>query len=101
MRRLAFALILAAGCQKDPVKCEKGIRNYHQLVYWEQANAEIDAAPPAQRDALRKDKLAQFERDIERALPTVVSKCTSANSDDEVDCMIAAKTAAQAKACVN
>ena len=94
-------VLLVAACQGDPVKCEKGIRHYAELVYWEQADAEIAAAPAAQRDTLRKDKLAKFHHDMERGLPTVVSKCQTANSDAELDCMLAAKTAKQAKACVD
>ena len=93
-------LVLLLGCTRtDPDKCEKAIRNFAQLVYWEDAEKEIAAAPPDQREALRKDKLAKFERDLEKGITLDVSKCTSANFSDQVDCMIAAKTAKQARAC--
>jgi hypothetical protein len=100
MRSLCVLVLLPVlACKGDPVTCEKGIRNYAQLIYWEQADAEIAAAPETQRDALRKEKLAKFEHDMERGLDIVVSKCTSADSEDQVKCMIAAKTAKQAHDC--
>jgi hypothetical protein len=98
--RIAWIVIALTACKSDPVKCEQGIRNYAQLVYWDQADAEIAAAPVAQRDALRKDKLAKFQADMERGLQIEVSKCTSANFGSQIDCMNAAKTAKQAKACI-
>ena len=98
--RIVWLLALVACTRTDPEKCEKAIRNYAQLVYWEGAEKEIASAPADQRDALRKQKLSEFASSMEKGLALDVSKCTSANFSDQVDCMIAAKTAAQAKACV-
>ena len=92
-------LPLFAACKGDPEKCERAVRNYSQLVYWQQADAAIAAAPPEQREPLRKNKLAAFEAEMQRSLDTIVSKCTSANNDTQTNCMIEAKTAEQAKAC--
>ena len=100
MRRLVFVLVVGLGCHKgDPQKCEQACRNYAQLVFWQGATAAIEAAPTASRDDLRKQKLAEFSRSLETGIDTCTSKCLSANYDDDVDCMIAAKTADKIKAC--
>ncbi len=96
---LVFALVAAVGCKGDPQKCEAAVRNYASLVYWQGADAEIAAVPPEQRDALRKQKLAEFSANLEKGLQTLVTQCTSANNKDQINCMIEAKTADQAKAC--
>jgi hypothetical protein len=101
MRLVTFllAIAFAAGCQGDPQKCEQAVRNYASLIYWKQADKEIAAAPPDQREAMRKDKLAEFQAQLDKGLQTLVSQCTSANNKDQVNCMIEAKTAEQAKEC--
>ncbi|MDB4956148.1 MAG: hypothetical protein JWO36_3717 [Myxococcales bacterium] len=98
---LAVLAMLAglAACKGDPDKCERAVRNYSQLVYWQEADAEIAATAPDRREAVRKKKLAAFEAELQRSLDTIVSKCTSANNDDMTNCMIEAKTGEQAKAC--
>lgn len=105
--RIAFALLVSValgGCMKqcnaDPDKCEKACRNYAQLVFWEQADAEINAAPVEKRDELRKQKLAEFTKNMENGLPTCTSKCVSANNDTDMKCMLEAKSSKQVKACV-
>jgi len=100
MRLVTVLLVLAiAGCQGDPQKCEQAVSNYASLVYWKQANKEIDAAPADQREAMRKDKLAELQAQLDKGLQTLVSQCTSANNKDQINCMIEAKTAEAAKAC--
>jgi hypothetical protein len=96
---LCLAVVLAVGCKGDPQKCEKAIRNYATLVYWKKADAEIAAAPPEKRGELRQQKLAEFEQQMNKGLETLVTQCTSANNKEEVNCMIEAKTAEEAKAC--
>ena len=61
---------------------------------------EIAAAPADQRDALRKKKVAMFSNDLENGVDTCINQCTSANNDEQVDCMINAKTAAEASKCI-
>lgn len=100
---VALCFVFSAGCQSckgDPEKCDRAARNYFELVFWEKANAEIEKLPPAERDAARKKKMAELAVEIEKGIDLVVSKCVSANNPDEVDCLIAAKTAAAAKACI-
>src|SRR6267142_636322 len=96
----AIVLLVTFGCHGDPVKCEKACRNYAQLVYWKQADAEIAAVPPAQRDELRKQKLAKFTADLEAGVQYCTSRCVSARDDKDADCLIEAKTAEQAVSCV-
>jgi hypothetical protein len=100
--RSLFTLCLFAvlACKGDPVKCDQAVRNFHQLMFWEQANAEIDRAPPAQRDELRKQKAAELARNLDRWADLYTSKCTSANDERFTDCLIKAKTAGEARACV-
>ncbi len=94
------ASLLGIGCKGDPEKCEKACRNYAELIFWEKADAEISAAPVEQRDELRKQRLAEFTRNLENGLNTCTSKCLSANKEEDINCMMGAKTAKQAKACV-
>lgn len=102
-RLLGFVIVVAvgAGCKGDPETCEKAVRNYATLVYWEEADAQIAAAPADQREMLKKAKLGLFERKMSEGINLLVSQCVSANNDDQVDCMINAKTAAEAKACAD
>lgn len=104
MRWLAVVCFVCfAGCQSckgDPEKCDQACRNYAELVFWDGANAEIDKLPVAERDAARKQKLAEFARNLERGIDLCTSKCVSANNTDDMKCMIAAKTAKAVKACV-
>ena len=103
MRCLLAVLVLfgfAAACKGDPAKCEKAARNYFTLVFWEKAEADIAAAPPEKRDELRKDLQAKFSVELEHNIDVVVSKCMSANNDDDVACLIDARTAKRAKECL-
>ncbi len=100
MRWLVVAIAIF-GCKGNPEKCDKACRHYADLVFWQKADAEIAAAPPEQRDALRKQKLAKFTADLEKGITMCSSQCVSASgfSDSQVDCLINAKTAEQAKEC--
>jgi hypothetical protein len=100
---VALFFVFMAGCQAckgDPEKCDRACRNYAELVFWDQANVEIDQLPVGERDAARKQKLAEFARNLERGIDLCSSKCVSANNTDDMNCMIEAKTAKAAKACV-
>ena len=97
---LVSTLVLALGaCKGDPVKCDQGCRNFATLAYWKTADAEIAAAPPEERDALRKRHLGRFENKLASGVDLCVSQCKSAGNTEQIDCMIAAKTADQALAC--
>jgi hypothetical protein len=94
-----FATLAIAGCKGDPEKCDKACRNYAELIYWDKANVEIEAAPVEKRDELRKQKLAEFTKNLELGINTCSSKCLSANNDDQTKCLLEAKTAKDARAC--
>ena len=98
---LALALLALGACKGDPVECEKACRNYATLKYWEKADAEIAALPEDQQAAARADKEAKLEGELEQGMNFCVASCTSANNDDQNACLIAAKTVAEAKACVD
>jgi hypothetical protein len=97
--RLALVFALLCACKGDPVKCDQGCRNYATLVYWKNADAKIAAAPPDQRDALRKHLLGKFDSELENGVDMCISQCQSANNAADVECWIGAKTADQALAC--
>jgi len=98
---LLFALSLTAwlGCG-NAADCDRGCRNYYQLHYWEEANAEIAKAPEAEREALRKQKLVDLEERTNAGIQLCIKQCTTAASKDEIKCMIAARTAPEAKKCI-
>jgi hypothetical protein len=98
--RLAVVLgLLLCACKGDAKKCEQMCRNYFTLTYWKQADVELAAAPPEQRDAVRKRQTGEFDSRLGNGLDLCVTKCRSANNDDDMECMLAAKTADQAIAC--
>ncbi|MBS1121748.1 MAG: hypothetical protein H6Q90_3976 [Deltaproteobacteria bacterium] len=100
MRAVLLLTVLAlTACKGDPVKCEQASRNFATLTYWSKANAEIAKLPPEQRQAMRKRKLGDFTNELETRIDLIVSQCQSANNEEQIDCMIAAKTAEQALAC--
>ena len=100
---VALSFVFMAGCRSckgDPEKCDQMCRHYAELVFWEEANAEIEKLPVEQRDAARKEKMAKFSRNLAAGVDMCTSKCVSANHKQDVDCVIAAKTATEAKACM-
>jgi hypothetical protein len=100
---VALCFVFSTGCQSckgNPERCDRAARNYAELVYWEGANAEIAKLPAEQRDAARKQKMAEFAANMSKGIDLVVSKCVSANNKDQVDCMINAKTVQAVKACI-
>jgi hypothetical protein len=99
--RLALVLtLLLCACRGDAQKCETGCRNFATLVYWKNADAEVAATSPGQRDALRKRKLGELDSKLENGIDMCVSQCQSANNEADLECMIAAKTADQATECL-
>ncbi|HEY5927397.1 MAG TPA: hypothetical protein VIV11_37190 [Kofleriaceae bacterium] len=100
---LALCFVFSTGCgacKGDPEKCDRACRNYAELVFWDKANAEIEALPPGERDAMRKEKMAELARNLSQGVDLCTSKCVSANNTTDTECLIAAKTAAAAKDCV-
>jgi hypothetical protein len=101
MRSLCLVLVLVSlGCKGEFAKCEQACRNYAHLVFWEEADKEIEAAPREQRDELRKKKLGEFTNNLERGLHLCTSKCQDANHKEDIACMIDAKTATKVKECL-
>ncbi|HVV84604.1 MAG TPA: hypothetical protein VHE35_16160 [Kofleriaceae bacterium] len=96
---LVGALALSACKRPRAEDCEEAIRNWFSLIYWEDAEKEIAAAPPDQRDALRAAKLADRDKKLEAGLELSINQCRAARDFDGVKCMKAARTAAQARAC--
>jgi hypothetical protein len=91
--------LLCGACKADRQRCEQAARNYATLMFWKKADAEIAKEPPDRRATIRKRKMAEFTAGLEAQIDTVVAQCQNANNDDQIDCMIAAKTAEEALEC--
>ncbi|MBP6634088.1 MAG: hypothetical protein KBG28_09600 [Kofleriaceae bacterium] len=92
--------LAGAACGKAPRKqCEEMCRRFAELAFWDGAEREIAAAPEPERAALRSKKQAEFETKLAEGVDFCVSKCRSANNEDDNKCVIAAKTFADARKC--
>jgi hypothetical protein len=104
-RALVFVLVgvlavSVAGCGKPSAKdCEEALRNWFTLIYWEKAEAEIAAAPPEQREAMRAEKVKEKDRQLAGGLELGINQCRGSRDKDGVKCMKDAKTAEQARKC--
>lgn len=96
---VAALVVSILGCKGDPQKCEEAARNYATLMFWKRTDVEIAALPLEKQKAARTRKLSEFTNGLEKDIDFYTSQCVSANNDDQVDCMIAAKTAEQAQKC--
>jgi MYXO-CTERM domain-containing protein len=101
MRTAALLLLLlsALGCKGDRDKCTKAAQHFAELMYWEKANADIAKLPLEQQDAERKRKLVEFTRELDAQLDFRITQCVSAANDRQSECIIAAKTRAEALEC--
>jgi hypothetical protein len=101
MRSVLLVVVLAGlfACKADAEKCEQAARNFATLTYWKRVDAEIAKLPAEKRQAVRKKRLSEFTNELEGKIDLVVSQCQSAANEDQIDCMIAAKTAEAALEC--
>ena len=95
------ALGFTAACKGDKQKCEQAARNYAELMFWKKANPEIDALPAADRELARKKKMSAFTNELENSIDFITEQCVSANNEEQVDCMIKAKTAEEVAKCAD
>lgn len=108
MRRLGTtaALVLAlagfGACSRGTAAdCDRGCRNYYSLHFWDRADKELAAAPAGERDALRAKKLEELDSKLKSGdLNMCVSQCQKAATNEQVACMIGARTMAESEACV-
>jgi hypothetical protein len=96
---LALALGLAACKRPSPEDCEAAASKWFTLIYWDQAEKEIAAAPAAQRDELRKAKVADHDAKLKNGINLAIMQCRGARDFDAVKCMKMASTADQARKC--
>jgi hypothetical protein len=100
LRAVIFAAFCClAACKGDKNKCEQASRNYAELVYWQKTNKELALLPEAEREAARKKKNSEFVNELETSVDFFTQQCVSANNDEQVDCMIKAKTGDEALKC--
>jgi hypothetical protein len=90
-----------AGCKGDREKCSQAAQRFAELVYWDRENASIAKLPVAEQAAVRKRKVIEFNRELDTQLDFRIQQCVAANNDDQADCIIAAKTAAEALDCAD
>ena len=93
--------LLGSGCKGDREKCTRAAQHFAELVFWERENAAIAKLPPEQREAERKQKLVDFQRELDAQLDFRISQCVGANNDDQADCINESKTAAEALKCAD
>ncbi|MGE0872710.1 MAG: hypothetical protein AB7P03_29410 [Kofleriaceae bacterium] len=111
MLRFGGLIVLVLGftaCKGDPVKCEKACRKGATLMFPKMIEAEIakecaalpdkDPASP-ECEAIRKRKLTERAARIDKGLQLCVNQCVSANNEDQMDCLLAAKTGDEATKC--
>jgi hypothetical protein len=97
---VALMLLILPACKRPSAEsCEEALRNYATLMFWEQAEAEINQAPVAEREKLRAAKLLERDAKIKEGMDFAVAQCRAARDFDGVKCMKAARTAAAARAC--
>jgi hypothetical protein len=102
MRVALLLTLLLAACNKPKVQdCDKATRNYFKLKYWEEAEAQIAAAPESEREALRIQKQEELEPRMMRNIDLAVNKCVSGANNHRVQCWIKATTVKEAEACHN
>src|SRR5688572_24816449 len=101
MASLVLLSSLASGCKGDREKCAQAAQRFAELVYWQREDANLAKLPPEQRDAARKRKVVEFERELTAQLDFRIQQCVAANNDEQADCIIAAKTAAEALECAD
>jgi hypothetical protein len=82
-------------------RCEQALRNYTSLVFWSQQEAQLAALPPAEREAARTRKQHEYTSQIDRELANQVRQCEAANNAVQIDCLIVARTADAARACMD
>src|SRR5690348_5129295 len=93
---LSALSIAGTGCRGDRDKCAAAAQHFAELVYWERENKVIEALPKEQQDAARRQKLAEFSRELDSQLELRISHCVAAGADDQADCINESKTAADA-----
>lgn len=86
---LALGLVGSACGKADAKKCEQMCRNYATITF---RDVEAAKLPPEKREEALAEKLKQ-------GMDFCVNKCRSANNDDQIDCVIAAKSVSQLHAC--
>jgi hypothetical protein len=96
-----IATLSLGGCKGDRAKCEKAARNFFELRFWARTNAELAQLPESQRDLYRSKKVSEFTNRLEEQIDFRVEQCVSANNEEQIDCMIAAKNEAQVLKCAD
>ena len=89
---VTFATLGLGACKGDRDKCEQATRNYFELRFWAKTNKDLEALPESERELARKKKMSEYINKVEEQIDFRVQQCVSANNDEQVDCMIAAKT---------
>lgn len=98
---LSTLALLGPGCRGDRDKCAAAAQHFAELVYWERENKAIAELPREQQDAARRQKLAEFNRELDSQLELRISHCVAAGADSQADCINEAKTAADALKCAD
>lgn len=96
---LSAVLALSACGTGDRKTCERACRNYFTLSFWHKWDPQIEAAPEAERANMRAQKLGELEYKIEQGVDQCATSCQGANNKEQCNCMAAAKTYEEVRAC--
>jgi hypothetical protein len=101
--RILLAVAIAVGalgaCGKgDYKKCDAACRNFFVIAFWEEQKG-IPVPAGMTPEAHKAQQVIELERRLEAGIDFCISKCQSANNDDQSDCLIAASTWETVKAC--
>ncbi len=106
MLKLAIIFVAATiwlGCTRpDEEHCKKACLRYVELYQQEKWDAKLAEAPESEHAEIKRQQAAEWQ-DIntnpERGLQACVVACNRLGRGVRADCMIAAKTFAEAKEC--
>jgi hypothetical protein len=83
----------------DRPRCERACRQFATLKFWQHADDEIAALPPADQAAARAAKTDDFATKLAAGLETCVTSCLSANNPEQTACWGDATTVEQLARC--
>lgn len=106
--RWLFALVLislaAVGCNKpDYESCRQLCWRYAELHFWEKFDKETADLSPEDREKARAEREELWNemknRKLDPGQENCVTSCRNAAKKGDIACVMAAKTAAEARAC--
>ena len=83
----------------DKTTCDRACRNFATLKFWEHADLEISALPPADQAAAHAAKADELATKLGAGVDTCITACLGANNPEQTACWGTATTPAELAAC--